>query len=81
MKFRDIFKYILGGLIVIGFFVLCVALLKLEVPASNRDLFNLLIGSLIAAFSTIVGFFYGSSLGSQVKNEMLTKKEDDVPTT
>lgn len=81
MKFRDIFKYVLGGLIVIGFFSIVILLLGTEVPATNKDLFNLLVGALIAAFSTIVGFFYGSSLGSQEKNEMLNKKRDDIPTT
>jgi hypothetical protein len=81
MKFRDIFKYVLGGLIVIGFFTICIFLLRAEIPGVNKDLFNLLTGALIAAFSTIVGFFYGSSLGSQEKTEMINKKNNDVPTT
>lgn len=81
MKFRDIFKYVLGGLIVIGFFSVVLMLLRVEVPTANKDLFNLLVGALIAAFSTIVGFFYGSSLGSQEKSEMLNNKKNDIPTT
>lgn len=81
MKFRDIFKYVLGGLIVIGFFTICIFLLRSEIPGVNKDLFNLLTGALIAAFSTIVGFFYGSSLGSQEKTEIINKNNNDVPTT
>lgn len=81
MRFRDIFKYALGALIVIGFFTLCIGLLKLTIPKDNAEVFYLLAGALISAFSTIVGFFFGSSLGSQEKNELLTKKKDDIPTT
>jgi len=78
MEIKNIFKYVLGGLIVIGFFTLCVFLLKLEVPNGNKDLFNLLVGALIGSFATVVSYFYGSSLGSSEKNKMLMKKDDGV---
>ncbi len=73
MKYKDIFQYILGALIVIGFFVLLYLLISAEVPERNKDLLNLIVGALIGSFATVVGYFYGSSKGSADKNEMLNK--------
>ena len=73
MKAKDLFMYILGGLIVFGFFGLIGILIYNGVPAENQDLLNITIGSLLAAFATVVGYFYGSSKGSADKNEMLNK--------
>jgi drug/metabolite transporter (DMT)-like permease len=73
MKSKDLFQYILGGLIVAGFFLLLYLLVGSEVPEINKDLLNLVVGALIGSFSTVVGYFYGSSKGSAEKNEMLKK--------
>lgn len=74
--FKDAFQYILGAVIVTGFFILLYLLIKQEVPASNTDVLNLVIGALIGSFSTIVGYFYGSSKGSSEKTDLLHKKTD-----
>ena len=74
MKTKDLFMYILGGLIVAGFFALIGMLIFKEVPVDNKDLLNIAIGSLLAAFSTVVAYFYGSSKGSSEKNEIISKK-------
>ena len=70
MKAREIFMYILGALVTIGFFLTLWFLVKEGVYEST---INLAIGSLIGAFATVVGYFYGSSKGSSDKNEMLRK--------
>jgi uncharacterized BrkB/YihY/UPF0761 family membrane protein len=74
MKAKSIFQYVLGSLIVIGFFVLMVVLVYTSVPDQNKDLLNLVVGALIGSFATVVGYFYGSSLGSSDKNELLKQK-------
>lgn len=74
MKGKQIFQYILGILIVTGFFILLYLLLSASVPTENKDLLNLVVGALIGSFATVVGYFYGSSMGSADKNELLTKK-------
>ena len=74
MKAKSIFQYVLGGLIVLGFFVLMVVLVYTSVPDQNKDLLNLVVGALIGSFATVVGYFYGSSLGSSDKNELLKQK-------
>lgn len=71
MKSKQAFQYVLGALIVIGFFVLLYLLLSAAVPSENMDLLNLVVGALIGSFATIVGYFYGSSLGSSEKNDFL----------
>lgn len=71
MKGKSIFQYILGGVIVIGFFLLLYFLLWAVVPEGNKDLLNIVVGALIGSFTSIVGYFYGSSLGSAEKNDLL----------
>lgn len=73
MKARNIFQYILGAVIVVGFFLLLYFLLWAGVPESNKELLNITVGALIGSFTSIVGYFYGSSLGSAEKNEMIKK--------
>ena len=64
MKNKEIFQYILGGMIVAGFFALLILLILSAVPTENKDLLNLVVGTLIGSFSGIVSYFFGSSLGS-----------------
>lgn len=77
MKAKNIFQYVLGSLIVIGFFVLLIVLVYTQVPDQNKDLLNLVVGALIGSFATVVGYFYGSSLGSADKNQLLAKQNGD----
>ena len=62
--------YALGALIVIGFFTVIAFLIYTGV---HETTINLLIGALIGAFSTVVGYFYGSSKGSAEKNDLIKK--------
>lgn len=71
MKIREIYFYTLGALIVIGFFAV---LILLMLTSKDQQTINLVIGALLGAFGTVVGYFYGSSKGSADKNEMLNNK-------
>ena len=71
MKTRDIAMYILGGIITVGFFTVMIMLI---ISGKNEGTLNLLIGAVITAFATVVGYFFGSSKGSSEKNEILNKK-------
>jgi len=71
MKAKDIFMYILGALIVIGFFITLIFLIK---AGTFENTLNLVVGALIGAFATVVSYFYGSSKGSSDKTEMMNKK-------
>ena len=71
MKAKEVFFYILGTVIVIGFFVILWVLIKTD---KFPDSLNMAIGALLAAFGTVVGYFFGSSKGSADKSEILNNK-------
>lgn len=71
---KEIFMYALGALIVIGFFGILIFLVKQNVYEGT---INLAVGALIAAFGTIVGYFYGSSKSSAEKTDLLKNSRDD----
>jgi hypothetical protein len=75
---KDTYQYVLGALIVIGFFVLLYMLIRKEVPEVNKDLLNLVVGALIGSFATIVGYFFGSSKGSAEKNDLIKKPDENI---
>ena len=74
MKGKQFFQYVLGAVIVVGFFLLLYLLLRNAIPDQNKEVLNIVIGALIGSFSSIVGYFYGSSLGSSEKNDLLKKQ-------
>lgn len=74
MKAKDIYMYALGALIVLGFFALLYLVVVVTIPSPNKEVSLLVIGALVAKFSDVVGYFYGSSKGSADKNEMLKKE-------
>lgn len=71
--FREIYMYVLGALIVIGFFVI---LTYLVFHGKYESTINLLIGTLIGSFTTVVGYFFGSSMGSANKDKLLHDKNN-----
>ena len=79
LSHKTVFQYLLGALIVIGFFTLLIVLVERGVPAENKDLLNLTVGALIGSFATVVGYFFGSSAGSAAKNELFKKPEERDP--
>jgi amino acid permease len=72
-KTSHIFMYSLGGLIAIGFFVILFALITKAVPESNSEALYIVLGALVASFSGVVSYFFGSSQGSRDKTEMYEK--------
>jgi len=66
---------VLGSVIVIGFFSLLALLIISVTPLVNKDLLNITVGALIASFTTVVGYFFGSSSGSKTKTDLLSKAE------
>ena len=66
---EKIFQYLTAIVIIIGFFLILFVSIN-----SDKDIDNMLTGALVGAFTTIVGFYYGSSKGSADKNEMINGK-------
>ena len=78
MEAKDKFQYILGGLIVAGFFILLYLLVAMKVPEANKDLLNLVVGALIGSFAGVVQYFFGSSAGSAKKTDIIDKKDEEI---
>jgi hypothetical protein len=75
IELKDHTPTILAYGVTIGFFGLLGFMLKHEVPASSKDVLNILLGSLGTAWISIITFFFGSSAGSQKKDELLHKSK------
>jgi hypothetical protein len=71
MKVKEIYMYVLGAIVVIGFIVLSVFLI---LSGKYPDAVNLMIGSIISSFTIVLGYFYGSSKGSADKTEAINKQ-------
>lgn len=63
----EVFKYIIGGLIIVGFFTLLIFLVYKPIPEGNSELLYLVVGALVGSFGTIVTYNFGSSAGSADK--------------
>lgn len=72
-KTNSIAKYILASIIVIGFFSLLALLLFQPLPPDTSGVIFMLFGALSAAFGAVVQYFFGSSVGSADKTEILSK--------
>jgi hypothetical protein len=72
MKVSEIYMYVLGTLVVLGCFGITIYLIY---SGKYPDAFMLIIGALIGAFSTVVGYFFGSSKGSADKTELLNQQK------
>ena len=68
MNARMVAHFIVGALVVVGFFVVLAFMLWRDKIGSE-----LLIGSLSTAFGLVIGYYYGSSAGSERKTDLLAK--------
>ena len=71
---KEIYMYLLGALIVVGFFFILFIIFKKQIPETNKDLGLLIIGALVAKFGDVVSYFYGSSKSSSDKTTLLNNK-------
>ena len=67
---NNIGLYIFGSIISIGFFASLFIFMSVEIPENNIQSINIILGALVGAFVTVVGFFFGSSKGSQDKDKL-----------
>ena len=71
--------YFLGGGIVSLSFIILVLLVFNPLPAENKDIVNIALGTFLGMAVTVVGYFFGSSKSSADKNELL-KNNNEPPT-
>lgn len=75
MKGKEIYIYTLGGFVVGAIIGVTVLLIIVPVPEGNKDTVNIVIGALVTAAITVVGYFFGSSKSSSDKNELLANQK------
>ena len=74
MDSKNIYMYVLGGLVVFSFFTLLGLLIFQPIPETNNDVLYLAIGADIGFAGAVINYFYGSSKGSADKSDMINKK-------
>ncbi len=62
---------IISAIVLVAFGAALLAVLKEEVPAGSLDIANIMLGTLGAMASAVVGYWVGSSAGSAVKDNAL----------
>lgn len=70
-KFVRRFTYYLAAFIVLAGFILFGLLLTGEIPTEQKDIAYVILGSLGGAITTVLAFFFGSTRGSDHKNETI----------
>jgi hypothetical protein len=70
---RDRIPAILAVAVTCGFFGLLFSLLRWAPPKQNEALLNITLGSLGTAWVAIISYYFGSSAGSERKNEIIAK--------
>ncbi len=71
---RDYNLYILAWVVVSGFFGLCAMLFFKTIPPESGPIVYTLFGGLVSGFSTVLGYFFGSSRSSKDKTALLASK-------
>ena len=71
----DINLYLLAWTIVAGFFGLCAVLIFVTLPESSSQVVFMLFGGLVAGFTQVISYFFGSSKSSKDKTDLLSPKK------
>ena len=74
MKAKEIYQYVLAAVIVLAFFVVLV--LMIEKGTDANPVLNVMVGTLGTITVMVASYFFGSSKGSQDKDEMLRNLND-----
>jgi uncharacterized BrkB/YihY/UPF0761 family membrane protein len=69
MRNRKDIRWRLGVIITVAFFAIVALLVYREMPAGNRELLLVVLGALVGAFTTVVGFYFGDSDGAEHNSE------------
>lgn len=74
----DVMQFFVGISVMGIFFMLIQALIYRAIPEANKDMVNHAIGLVEGAVIMVVGFYYGSSKGSQKKDDALKAKDEMI---
>lgn len=66
----------LGLVIIIGFFGILIVMMFWELPSTTGDILKIMLGALGALVTQVANYFFGSSVGSKRKTEMIDKMKE-----
>lgn len=72
---RDAFLYVLATSVVIAFGAICFVLIYEPIPEGANQVVLLLFGGLVAGFTQVMNYFFGSSKGSKDKTNLMALKK------
>jgi len=70
-KMKELFRYTIGYIVVIGALFLVALLFFVKIPDDNRDVINQTLGIIIGMAVTVVAYEFGSSKSSSDKDQLL----------
>jgi len=76
MKTNSTLLFVLAIIVIVGFFALLFSLLFLTVPETNKSLLDIITGVLTASVGSIIGYYFGSSIGSKSKDDTINNMKD-----
>jgi uncharacterized membrane protein len=71
IQVKDRTPKILAYLITAGFFGMLTGLMFNTIPNDNRDIINVMLGTLGTAWIGVTGYYFGSTKGSEAKSALL----------
>lgn len=71
IQVKDHMPNVLCVMVTIGFFGMMGAMLHWDVPPQNKDMFNIMLGSLGTGWTACLAYFVGSNRGSKAKDETI----------
>ncbi len=72
----DIMKMVVGLFVMLVYYLIVKGLLQEALPVENRESIIHVLGTLDGVVSLLVGYYFGSSKGSQEKSEMIKKQTE-----
>lgn len=63
---------VLGGLIILGFFIVLGAMVTRHLPPNAETEFSIMLGALATMTAAVVNYFFGSSMGSKEKTRLMS---------
>jgi hypothetical protein len=72
IQVKDKMPMLLGLIVTSGFFGIVILMCFHAFPADTKDTLLMLLGALAVGWKDVMGYFFGSSAGSDAKNEIIS---------
>ena len=79
-NFKDVYQYILGGIVILLVFFIVIALIFIPIPAGNKEILYAIIGLVAGWGGAVINFNFGSNKESATKTDMIYNSTPTIPT-